>query len=461
MKNEHESVKYFENRIFLSVDELPRYWYNIQADLPTPMEPSLNPQTLKPLTPEDLEPMLAKELIKQEVSTERYIEIPEAVREVYKNWRSTPLYRAKSLEKAIGTTAKIFYKYEGVNPTGSHKLNSAMAQVYYNKQEGIKRIATETGAGQWASALSMACHYFGLECMVYMVKVSYEAKPYRRYMVQLFNGDVVASPSNLTESGRKILAADPDCTGSLGIAISEAVEDALSREDTHYCLGSVLNHVALHQTIIGEETKLQLAKVDEFPDIVIGCHGGGSNFAGIAFPFMKDKFEWKNSRFIAAEPTACPTLSKGVYAYDYGDTAHLTPVCKMYTLGSEFIPSGIHAGGLRYHGASPLVSKLVHDGYVEAQAFNQTDCFKAATLFAQVEKIIPAPESSHAICCAIKEAQEATARGESPTIVFCLSGHGFFDMAAYNNYKTGKLVDTPFDDAALAESLKGLPKISL
>lgn len=455
------SEKYFENRIFLNVDELPRYWYNIQADLPNPAAPSLHPQTLQPLTPQDLEPLFAKELIKQEVSTERYIEIPEPIREVYKNWRSTPLYRAKSLEKAIGSTARIYYKYEGDNPTGSHKLNTAMAQVYYNKQEGIKRIATETGAGQWASALAVACHFFGLECMVYMVKVSYEGKPYRRYLVNLFDGEIVASPSTLTQSGREILAADPDCTGSLGIAISEAVEDALGRADTHYCLGSVLNHVALHQTIIGEETKLQLAKVDDYPDIVIACHGGGSNFAGLAFPFLKDKFEGKNIRVIAAEPAACPTLTRGVYAYDYGDTAHLTPVCKMYTLGAGFIPAGIHAGGLRYHGSSPLVSQVVHEGYVEAQAFNQNECFEAATLFAQVEKIIPAPESSHAICCAIKEAKKATAEGKSPTIVFCLSGHGFFDMQAYHNYKEGKLIDMPLDEEYLKQSLTSLPKVNL
>ncbi|MEG1500905.1 MAG: TrpB-like pyridoxal phosphate-dependent enzyme [Clostridiales bacterium] len=450
---------YFENRTFLNVEELPRHWYNIQADLPTPLMPSLNPVTLLPMKPGDMEPLFAKELIKQEVSQERYIEIPDQVRDIYKNWRSTPLYRAKSLEKALDTPAKIYYKYEGVNPTGSHKLNTAVAQVYYNKAEGIKRVATETGAGQWGCALSMATDLFGLECMVYMVKVSYDSKPYRRSFMNLFHGSVVSSPSGLTESGLSILERMPDCSGSLGIAISEAVEDTLKREDTHYCLGSVLNHVVLHQTVIGLEAKMQLEKIGDYPDIVIGCHGGGSNFGGMAFPFMPDKLAGKKIRLIAAEPNSCPTLTKGVFAYDYGDTAKKSPVCKMYTLGHDFIPPGIHAGGLRYHGASPLVSQLLHDGYIEARALSQLACFEAATLFARIEKIIPAPESSHAICVAIDEALKAKEAGTSPTIVFCLSGHGFFDMAAYDNYLAGNLEDLPFDDQLLQASLAKLPQV--
>lgn len=451
--------EYFENRIFLTVDELPKYWYNLQADLPTAPAPALNPKTLEPLTPQDLEPIFPKALIMQEVSKERYIEIPSEVREYYKNWRSTPLYRAKSLEKALDTSARIYYKYEGGNPTGSHKLNTAIAQAYYNREEGIKRIATETGAGQWGSAMAMACQMFGMECMVYMVKVSYEGKPYRRAFVELFDGKIVASPSHCTEYGRTILAEDPDCTGSLGIAISEAVEDTLSREDTHYCLGSVLNHVSLHQTIIGQETKLQLAKVDDYPDIVIACHGGGTNFAGIAFPFLRDKLAGENIRIIAAEPMACPTLTKGVFAYDFGDTAKISPVCKMYTLGHDFMPSGIHAGGLRYHGSSPLVSHVMNEGYIEAQAFGQKECFQAAELFSKIEKIIPAPESAHAIRCAIDEALKAKEEGTSPTIVFNLSGHGYFDMQAYQDYKSGLLTDSPFDEAAFKKSLESLPQV--
>lgn len=450
---------YFENRIYLHVDELPKYWYNIQADFPTPVAPYLNPQTLELLEPGDLEALFPKALIQMEVSRERFIEIPKEVREYYKNWRSTPLYRAVSLEKALDTTAKIYYKYEGNNPTGSHKLNSAIPQAYYNREEGIKRLTTETGAGQWGSALAMACEMFDMECMVYMVKVSHDSKPYRAAFMNLFGAQVVASPSNLTEYGRNVLANDPDCTGSLGIAISEAVEDAVKRDDTHYSLGSVLNHVVIHQSVIGLETKLQLEKADDYPDIVIACHGGGTNFGGLAFPFLRDKLQGKDIRLIAVEPAACPTLTKGVFAYDYGDTARMAPVCKMYTLGHDFIPSGIHAGGLRYHGSSSLVSHALHEGYLEAEAYTQLECFKAAELFSKIEKIVPAPESSHAIACAIKEALKAKEEGTSPTIVFGLSGHGYFDMAAYQNYTSGKLVDSPFDEEAFAKSCQSLPKI--
>lgn len=451
--------KYFENKYFLEIDELPKYWYNIQADLPTPLDPFLHPGTMKPIGPEDLAPLFAMELIKQEVSQERYIEIPEEVRELYKGWRSTPLHRARNLEKALGTTAKIYYKYEGNNITGSHKLNTAVPQVYYNKKEGIKRITTETGAGQWGCALSVACDLFGLECVVYMVKVSHDSKPYRRSLMQLFGSKVFASPSTTTQVGRSILEKDPDCTGSLGIAISEAVEQAVQRDDTHYCLGSVLGHVSLHQTIIGEEAKLQLEKLGDYPDIVIGCHGGGSNLSGISFPFMQDKLAGKKLRAIAVEPTSCPTLTKGVYAYDFGDTGKMAPVCKMYTLGHDFIPSGIHAGGLRYHGASAIVSKLVHEGYMEARSYDQLQCFDAARIFARAEQIIPAPESSHAIKGAIDEALRAKEEGTSPTILFCLSGHGHFDMTAYDDYQAGKLIDVPFDEEQMKISLASLPKV--
>lgn len=447
------------NTVFLSAQELPQKWYNVQADLPKPLMPPLHPLTLKPLNPMDLSAIFASELINQEISQERYIEIPEEVRELYQTYRSTPLKRARALEKALDTKAKIYYKYEGATPTGSHKLNTALPQVYYNKKQGITRISTETGAGQWGTALAMACNMFGMECMVYMVKVSYEGKPHRRSIIELFNGKIVASPSDLTAAGRAILKEDPGCSGSLGIAISEAVEDAVGREDTRYCLGSVLNHVGLHQTVIGEEAKLQMEKFGDYPDVVIGCCGGGSNFSGIAFPFYKDKKAGVKVRLMAVEPAACPTLTKGVYAYDYGDTAKLTPVMMMYTLGHDFMPPGIHAGGLRYHGDSPLVSALYHQGLLEARAYSQNQCFDAAALFARTELIIPAPESSHAIRAAIDEALAAKEAGDERTILFCLSGHGHFDMSAYDAYLKGELQDIEFDESIMQESLKKLPQV--
>jgi len=388
-------------KIVLNEEEIPTKWYNIQADMPKLPDPPLNPATREPIKPEDLSHLFPMELIEQEVSTERYIEIPEEVQNLYRLWRPTPLIRARRLEKALDTPAKIFYKYEGVSPAGSHKLNTSIPQAYYNKREGIKRITTETGAGQWGSALSMSCNFFGMECVVYMVRVSYDQKPYRRTFMQVFGAQVVPSPSQRTKAGRKALELDPNTPGSLGLAISEAVEEAASRDDTAYSLGSVLNHVVLHQTVIGQEVKAQMEKVDAYPDIIIGCCGGGSNFAGLAFPFIKDKFEGKKIKVIAVEPAACPTLTQGSFQYDYGDTAKMTPLMKMYTLGYDFVPSGIHAGGLRYHGESPLVSQLYHDGYIEAVSYKQTEIFEAAVTFAKNEGIIPAPESAHAIKAAI------------------------------------------------------------
>ncbi|MGR6836322.1 TrpB-like pyridoxal phosphate-dependent enzyme [Syntrophomonas erecta] len=444
-------------KIILPEDKVPRFWYNVQADMPNPMEPGLNPQTHQPLTPSDLEPIFARELIAQEVSTERYIEIPKEVRELYKQYRSTPLFRARALEKALDTTCHIYYKYEGVSPVGSHKLNSALPQVYFNKLQGIKRITTETGAGQWGTALSLACRQFDVEAMIYMVRVSYTQKPYRRSIMELYGGKCVPSPSNLTESGRREQEKNPDTPGTLAMAISEAVEDALSREDTNYSLGSVLNHVCLHQTVIGQEARLQLEMADDYPDVVIGCCGGGSNFAGIAFPFIPDKIKGKNIRLLAVEPTACPTLTKGVYAYDFGDVIGLVPLLKMYTLGHDFTPSGIHAGGLRYHGESPLVSRLYHDGLIEAVAVKQNATFAAAMLFAQTESIVPAPESAHAIRAAIDEALKAKEEGIKKTILFNLSGHGHLDLFSYDRYLSGETEDIEFSEAELQESLKNLP----
>jgi tryptophan synthase beta chain len=451
--------KELTNRIYLDPQELPQQWYNVQADMPSPMAPMLHPATLKPLNPSDLSALFAEELIKQEVSRERFIDIPEEVQDFYRVWRATPLCRARNLEKALDTPAKIYFKYEGDSPTGSHKLNTALPQVYYNKKQGVKRITTETGAGQWACALSVACSKFDMECMAYMVKVSYEGKPYRRIFVQSYGGRIVSSPSELTQAGRAILAQDPACSGSLGIAISEAVEDAALREDTRYCLGSVLNHVLMHQSVIGLEAQKQMDKAGAFPDIVIGCVGGGSNFGGIALPYMQDKLAGKNIRLIGVEPAACPSLTRGVYAYDFGDTARMTPMMKMYTLGHGFIPPGIHAGGLRYHGASALISQLYHEGYLEARSYNQLACFEAALAFAHAEMILPAPESSHAIKAAIDEALQAKEEGVEKTILFCLSGHGYFDMSAYENYLTGKLQDTPFSEEAMQKSLAELPII--
>ncbi|PKN16180.1 MAG: TrpB-like pyridoxal phosphate-dependent enzyme [Deltaproteobacteria bacterium HGW-Deltaproteobacteria-23] len=448
-----------DTKILLSEDRIPKQWYNIIPDMPGPLSPVIHPGTLQPVTPDDLLPLFPMGLIEQEVSQQRWIDIPDEVREVYRLWRPAPLYRAHRLEKVLGTPAKIYYKYEGGSPAGSHKPNTAIAQAYYNKIFGTKRIATETGAGQWGSAMSFACQMFGLECTVYMVKVSFNQKPYRKSMMQLWGSKVIPSPSNLTNAGRAILAQFPDSNGSLGIAISEAVEDAATHADTRYALGSVLNHVCLHQTVIGIEAKEQLAIAGDYPDVVIGCHGGGSNFAGIAFPFAADKAAGKNVRLLAMEPTSCPTLTKGVYEFDYGDTAKMAPIAKMYTLGHDFMPPGIHAGGLRYHGASPLVSQLVNAGVVEAKAVAQKGCFEAAVQFSCAEGIIPAPESSHAIRGAIDEALQAKEEGKEKTILFCLSGHGQVDMTAYDAYFSGQLEDYEYPAEAIKESLAHLPKV--
>ncbi len=447
-----------EVKILLTEKEIPKAWYNIAADLKEPLSPPLNPVTGEPVKAEDLKEIFAEELINQEMCSDKvFIEIPDEVREIYKLWRPTPLFRARKLEKELDTPAHIYYKYEGVSPAGSHKLNTAVPQAYYNKKQGIKRLSTETGAGQWGSALSIACRFFGLECTVYMVKVSYHQKPYRKIMMQLNGAEVFESPSSRTNAGRKILQEDPLSNGSLGVAISEAVEDALKNEDTNYTLGSVLNHVLMHQTIIGQEAKKQMEKAEEYPDIVIACVGGGSNFGGLAFPFVRDKIKGESkAEIIAAEPIACPSLTRGKYIYDFGDTAHLTPKMMMYTLGSGFMPPGIHAGGLRYHGASPIVSKLLHDGLIEARAFPQLDVFEAGVLFARTEGIVPAPESAHAIKAAVDEALKAREAGEKKTILFGLSGHGFLDMSAYESYLSGKLKDLEIDDETVSKAISGL-----
>ena len=446
-------------KVFLSESDIPKQWYNIVADMPNKPEPYISPMTGKFATPDEMSAIFPKTIIEQEMSTERFIDIPDEVRKMYAQWRPSPLFRARNLEERLGTPARIYYKYEGVNATGSHKLNSALAQAYYNKASGIKRLTTETGAGQWGSALSMACNHFGLECSVYMVKVSYQQKPYRRSFMQTFGATVTASPSNLTKSGRAVLEKDPESTGSLGIAISEAVEDAVSRDDTNYALGSVLNHVCLHQTIIGLEAKKQLESIDEYPDVVFACCGGGSNFAGIAFPFLQDKFNGAKVRTVAVEPAACPSLTKGVFAYDYSDIAKMTPLSKMYTLGSEFVPPGIHAGGLRYHGVSPIVSQLYHDGFIEAKAYGQKAVFDAAVMFARSEGIVPAPESSHAIRAAIDEALMAKESGEEKVILFNLSGHGYFDMSSYDYYFSGEMEDIEYSEEDLKYNINNLPKV--
>jgi tryptophan synthase beta chain len=448
-----------DTKYLLGENQIPTHWYNVIPDLPGPPAPVLHPATGKPVTPPDLLPLFPMGLIEQEVSGERWVKIPDEVREAYRVWRPSPLFRATRLEAALKTPAKIYYKYEGVSPAGSHKPNTAVPQAYYNKIFGTKRIATETGAGQWGTSMAMACQLFGLECTVYMVKVSFEQKPYRKSMMQLWGAKVIASPSNLTNSGRGILAKDPGSQGSLGIAISEAVEDAATHDDTRYALGSVLNHVCMHQTVIGIEAKEQLKLAGDYPDVVIGCHGGGSNFAGIAFPFVADKAAGKKVRVLAVEPTSCPTLTKGVYAFDYGDTAKMAPIAKMYTLGHDFMPPGIHAGGLRYHGASPLVSQLVNAGIVEARAVPQLASFDAAVQFARTELIIPAPESSHAIRGAIDEALRAKEEGKERTILFNLSGHGHVDMAAYDAYFAGQLEDFEYPAEKVKESLAHLPKV--
>ncbi|HET8542362.1 MAG TPA: TrpB-like pyridoxal phosphate-dependent enzyme [Anaeromyxobacter sp.] len=450
-----------ETKIVLGENQIPTHWYNVIPDMPGPLAPVLHPGTGKPATPDDLLPLFPMGLIEQEVSGERWIKIPDPVREAYRQWRPSPLFRARRLEAALKTPAKIYYKYEGVSPAGSHKPNTAVPQAYFNKLAGTKRIASETGAGQWGSSIAMACQMFGLECTVYMVRVSYEQKPYRKSMMELWGAKVFASPSRETNAGRGILAKDPDSQGSLGIAISEAVEDAATHEDTRYSLGSVLNHVCMHQTVIGLEAKEQLKLAGDYPDVVIGCHGGGSNFAGISFPFVADKAAGKKVRVVAVEPTSCPTLTKGVYAFDYGDTAKMAPIAKMYTLGHDFIPPGIHAGGLRYHGASPLVSQLVNAGVVEARAVPQLACFDAAVQFARTELHIPAPESSHAIRVAIDEALQAKQEGKERTILFNLSGHGHVDMAAYDAYFAGKLEDFEYPAEKVKESLKALPKVAV
>jgi len=445
----------------LSEADLPTHWYNIAADLKQPPPPPLHPGTHQPIGPADLAPLFPMELIKQEVSQERFIEIPEEVREVYKIWRPTPLIRARRLEKALGTPAHVYFKYEGASPVGSHKPNTAVAQAYYNKQEGVKRLTTETGAGQWGTALAMACNFFGMELKIYMVRVSYEQKPYRRSMMKIFGADVVPSPSPDTEAGRAILAATPDTPGSLGIAISEAVEDAAKRDDTKYSLGSVLNHVLMHQTVIGQEAMKQMEMAGEYPDVVIGCAGGGSNYAGLAFPFMRDKLSGaKKTTFIAAEPEACPSLTKGEYRYDFGDTAGMTPLVKMYTLGHTFIPEGIHAGGLRYHGMANLICELYDQGFIEAKAYHQNAVFEAALQFARTEAIVPAPESAHAIKCAIDEALACKQSGESKAILFNLSGHGYFDMSAYDNYLAGNLKDFAYPAEKVAEAMKQVPVLA-
>ena len=424
----------------LTDDQIPRNYYNIIPDLPEPPAPPLNPANNEPLDPSALEPLFARELINQEISGQSEIPIPEPVLEAYQTYRPSPMIRAHALEKALGTPAHIYYKYEGASPTGSHKPNTAIAQAYYNAQEGTKRIATETGAGQWGTALALAGAMFGLKITVYMVRVSYDHKPYRRSIIQTYGGEIFASPSNRTKAGRQILAKDPDSPGSLGIAISEAVEDAATHDDTKYSLGSVLNHVVLHQTIIGQEAKIQMEMAGEYPDVVIGCHGGGSNFAGLTFPFLRDKIAGKQVRLIAVEPKSCPTLTKGEFRYDFGDTVGLTPLLKMYTLGCDFMPPSIHAGGLRYHGASPLVSHALHLGLIEAQAYDQVTCFDAAVQFAKTEGIIPAPESSHAIRMVIDEANLAKEEGKEKVILFNLSGHGQLDLSSYDDYLSGKMV---------------------
>jgi tryptophan synthase beta chain len=449
-----------QHKVMLDESEMPTQWYNIVPDLPSPPPPALHPGTLQPAGPDDFAPLFPMELILQEVSTERYIDIPDEVQDVYRLWRPSPLFRAHRLEKALGTTAKIYYKYEGVSPAGSHKPNTAVPQAYYNAKAGVKKLTTETGAGQWGTALGFACSLFGLECEVWQVGASYDQKPYRRMMIETFGATVHRSPSPLTAAGRAILATRADHPGSLGIAISEAVEVAAQNPDVKYALGSVLNHVLLHQTVIGEEALLQLAKVGDTADVLIGCTGGGSNFAGLAFPFLRGTLTGGKGPVIrAVEPQSCPSLTQGVYAYDFGDTAGLTPLMKMHTLGHGFIPDPIHAGGLRYHGMSPLLSHIYELGLIEALAVPQTECFAAAVQFARTEGIVPAPESSHALAATIREAKAATEAGEERVIVTALSGHGHFDLAAYDAYLNGRMVDEGVSEERFAAGLADLPKV--
>lgn len=444
-------------KINLPESAIPEQWYNIVADMPNKPLPPLHPGTHEPIGPDMLAPLFPMELIKQEVSTDTWVDIPEEVREIYKIWRPTPLIRASRLEKLLDTPARIYYKYEGVSPAGSHKPNTAVPQAFYNKQAGVKRITTETGAGQWGSALSFACQLFGIECEVYMVRASYDGKPYRKIMMNTWGASVYPSPSERTAAGRQILAQDPNSPGSLGIAISEAVELAMQDEHTKYALGSVLNHVLMHQTVIGLESIKQLELADDFPDIVVAPFGGGSNFAGIAFPFLRYNLtEGKQIRCIAAEPASCPKLTRGVFRYDLGDTVGMTPLIPMYTLGHNFIPAPIHAGGLRYHGAGAIVSQLLNDGLIEAQAFKQLECFDAGIQFARTEGIIPAPEATHAIATVIREAKQAKEEGKAKTILFNLCGHGHFDMSAYEQYLTGKLVEHEVTSEEIQASLAEL-----
>ena len=448
-------------KYLLEESKMPRTWYNIAADLPQPMVPPLHPGTLKPVGPDDLAPLFPMSLIGQEVSQDREIEIPEPVRKIYKQWRPSPLYRARNLEKFLDTPAKIYYKYEGVSPTGSHKPNTAVAQAFYNKEEGTKKITTETGAGQWGSSLAFACSIFGIELDVYMVKVSFEQKPYRKLIMQTYGARCVASPSNETESGKAILAKDPNTSGSLGIAISEAVEMAAKDPNTKYSLGSVLNHVLTHQTIIGNEALIQMEMAGDYPDILVGCTGGGSNFSGLVFPFLGKKFrEKKDIKVIACEPKSCPSLTKGKYVYDFGDTGRLTPLVKMHTLGSQFIPPATHSGGLRYHGMAPMVSHLKEIGAIEAQAFGQKECFEAGVNFARAEGIVPAPEATHAVKGAIEVAMECKKNGQSKTILFNLCGHGHFDMKAYGDYFENNLAEDQYDEIGVNKALEELPKIA-
>lgn len=448
-----------ETKILLSEKDMPTQWYNVMADMPFELPPPLHPGTGQPIGPADLAPLFPMELIKQEVTTERWIDIPEEVQDVYKLWRPSPLVRARRWEKALDTPAKIYYKWEGVSPPGSHKPNTAIAQAYYNKKEGINRIATETGAGQWGSALSFACNLFDIECKVYMVRISYDQKPYRRILMETWGGKCVPSPSPDTQAGRDMLAKDPDSPGSLGLAISEAVEDAVSRDDTHYALGSVLNHVMLHQTVIGLETKKQLEMAGDYPDILIGCVGGGSNFAGLCLPFVKDKLDGKPTRIICVEPESCPTLSRAPYAYDFGDVAGLTPLLKMYTLGHGFIPPPIHAGGLRYHGMAPIVCSLYNHKLLEAVALHQNEVFEAAISFARAEGFVVAPETAHAVKTTMDEALKCKESGEAKVIVFNNSGHGHFDLSSYERYLSGGLEDYSYPEEKIQEALKSLPKV--
>lgn len=448
-----DTVKYV-----LPETEIPKVWYNLMADLPSPPPPPLHPGTKQPIGPDDLAPLFPEALIMQEVSAEREIEIPDPVRRIYRQWRPSPLFRARNLEKALDTPAKIYYKYEGVSPAGSHKPNTAVAQAFYNHEAGIRKITTETGAGQWGSSLAFAGALFGMEIQVFMVKVSFQQKPYRRALMETYGAKCIASPSAETNVGRAILEKTPNSTGSLGIAISEAVEVAATNDDTKYALGSVLNHVLLHQTVVGQEAIKQLEMAGDYPDVIVGCTGGGSNFAGIAFPFLGEQLRGgRKVKIIAVEPAACPSLTKGKYAYDFGDTGHLTPLVKMHTLGSTFIPPAFHAGGLRYHGMAPLVSHIKHLGLIDARAYKQVEVFEAGVQFARAEGIVPAPEANHAVKGAIDEALRCKQDGQSRTILFNLCGHGHFDMQAYSDYFAGKLTDMSYDESELAMALAGLP----